>query len=262
MPQWRKLYTKSLDSIDINNMPNDFTRLMWLLLPLGLDREGRGLNNTTWIKSKIFPLREDVTQEMISDVLSWLQERDMIRCYSSEGRPYFYVVNWSKYQGDCSREKGSEIPEPVLTTNSRLTHDLLTERSCSDSDSDSDSTIAAEGAASAKPRKKSERQKALSTLENEFSTITAIPLPGRATDRQKLSASAGWWQPLTQIWEMENQDTSKSLVLIRSAIAKMRKDSLTIAAPRSILKVAIAIYGNGKCDSAERPAERPATVYR
>lgn len=118
--------------------------------------------------------------------------------------------------------------------------------------------IAAKDAASAKPRKKTAQQEALAVLENEFSSITAIPLPGRATDRQKMSASVGWWQPLTQIWQLENKDTTQSLALIHAAIEKMRRDSLTIAAPRSILKVAISIHGNGKSQSSEKPAK----VYR
>jgi hypothetical protein len=194
---------------------------------------------------------------MVSNAMAWYSERDMIRYYSSNGRAYFYVVNWQKYQGDCSREKESEIPCPVQT-NSRPTHDLLTEQSCLDSDSDVDTTTTAKSAVDVQPRKKSTRQEALSALESEFSNITAIPLPGRATDRQKMSASVGWWQPLAQIWELENRDTSQSLALIRAAIAKMRKDSLTIAAPRSILKVAISIHGNGRSEQAERPVK----VYR
>lgn len=36
MPQWRKLHTKSLDSLDINDMPDDFCRVLWLMLPLAL----------------------------------------------------------------------------------------------------------------------------------------------------------------------------------------------------------------------------------
>lgn len=244
-------------------MPDDFTRLMWTLLPLGLDREGRGYNNATWLRSKIFPLRTDVTIEMIGNAMTWYLSRGMIQCYEAENRQYFYVVNWSKYQGDCTREKSSEIPSPLLT-NSGVSQDLLAQGSCLDSDSDADSdadsnTTGAKNAPGEQPHKRTERQEALATLENEFSTITSIPLPRRATDRQKMSASTGWWQPLGAIWELENKDVEKALILVRSAIAKMRRDSLTIAAPRSILNVARSIHGNGK--SAEH-AEQPSKVYR
>jgi len=52
MPQWRKFYVKTVDSLDINDMPDDFTRLLWILLPLGLDCEGRGIDNPAWINPK------------------------------------------------------------------------------------------------------------------------------------------------------------------------------------------------------------------
>lgn len=42
MPKYRKLWIKTVESHDINEMPDDFTRLLWVLLPLGLDSEGRG----------------------------------------------------------------------------------------------------------------------------------------------------------------------------------------------------------------------------
>ena len=34
MPRYRKLHTKTLESLDINDMPDDFCRLFWTLLPL------------------------------------------------------------------------------------------------------------------------------------------------------------------------------------------------------------------------------------
>ena len=32
MPQWRKLHVRTIDSVDVNDMPDDFTRLLWVLL--------------------------------------------------------------------------------------------------------------------------------------------------------------------------------------------------------------------------------------
>lgn len=111
-----------------------------------------------------------------------------------------------------------------------------------------------------KPKhKKTDREIALTTLENEFSSITSIPLPPRQTDKQKQAASVGWWQPLARIWELEDKNTQKACSIMKMAITKMRHDSLTISAPRSIVNVAISIHGNGK--SAEH-AEQPSKVYR
>lgn len=93
------------------------------MLPLGLDKEGRGLDNPSWIKAKIMPLREDVTGAMIEAAVSWCAQRGMIVRYEVDGRRYFYVPSFPKYQ-DTSREAPSNYPAP-LATNSRPTQDLL-----------------------------------------------------------------------------------------------------------------------------------------
>jgi len=125
MPQYRKLYVKSVESLDINDMPDDFTRLLWVLLPLGLDAEGRGLDNMSWIKSKVMPLREDVTPAMLEAAMKWYQNRGMIIRYDAGGRKYFTIPTWHIYQGDTTRETKSNYPSP----NSRVTQELLTSKS-------------------------------------------------------------------------------------------------------------------------------------
>ena len=64
MPTWRKLHVKATESLDINDMPDDFHRLLWVMLPLGLDREGRGLD------------LDEVTVHMIFGVGSMTQYED------------------------------------------------------------------------------------------------------------------------------------------------------------------------------------------
>lgn len=112
MPRYRKLYTKTVESLDINDMPDDFTRLFWVLLPLALCREGRGLNSPAWLKSKLFPLREDINQERVGQALDWCIERGMIVAYSVDGRDYFYVPSFHKYQGSTVKEAESNYPAP------------------------------------------------------------------------------------------------------------------------------------------------------
>ena len=116
MPRYRKLYVKTTESLDINDMPDDFTRLLWLQLPLALCREGRGLHNSRWVQSRIFPLRTDVTMEMIDTAFDWFIARDMVRPYSINGRDYFYVPTFHKYQGNTRKEAPSEYPPPDDST--------------------------------------------------------------------------------------------------------------------------------------------------
>lgn len=126
MPQWRKLHTKIVESLDFQEMPSDFTRLVWVLLPLALDREGRSLDSPALIKSRVMPLRDDVTSADIAIVLEWFTGRGMIRRYRHNGHGYFYIPTWHQYQGDTAREAPSSLPSPDdCDSDSRPTHDLL-----------------------------------------------------------------------------------------------------------------------------------------
>ena len=141
MPQYRKLYLKTTESLDINEMPDDFTRLLWLLLPLITCREGRGMDNPAWVKSKAMPLREDVTQEEVEKALHWYARRGMIVQYKVGGRKYFEIVNWARYQGDTQREAESNYPgqdQADSDIDSRPTPDKLLTNSCSDTNTNTD----------------------------------------------------------------------------------------------------------------------------
>ena len=112
MPQWRKLHTKTTESPDVNEMPDDFHRLLWVLLPLGLDSEGRGMDNPAWVRSKLMPIREDVSLEMVGAAMDWFAERGMIERYQVAGRAYFWAPTFREYQGECKKEAASEFPGP------------------------------------------------------------------------------------------------------------------------------------------------------
>ena len=113
MPKYRKLHVKTVESMDMNDMPDDFHRLLWIMLPLGLCREGRGIDNPSWIRAKIMPLRTDVTDEMIQYAMSWYANRGMITRYDVNGRDYFYIASFRKYQGNTTKEAESDYPSPA-----------------------------------------------------------------------------------------------------------------------------------------------------
>jgi len=138
MPRYRKLHVKTVESLDLNDMPDDFTRLLWVLLPLALCREGRGLHNPAWLKSKLFPLRQDINQDTISTAFDWLIQRGMVVPYEVKSRSYFYVPTFHRYQGNTIKEAESDYPPPPesdcesVPTNSRPTPDLLQTNSVTD----------------------------------------------------------------------------------------------------------------------------------
>ncbi len=127
MPRYRQLPVKTLDSQDVHEMPSDSCRLYWVLLQLVLDREGRGLDNAAWLRSKVFPLRGDAV--LLSDIESWMDffaEHKMIERYQVNGRHYFYSVNFHRYQSGTEKEAKSELPAPpVDKTDALPTPELL-----------------------------------------------------------------------------------------------------------------------------------------
>jgi hypothetical protein len=126
MPKYRQLHTKTIDSFDFNEMPDDFTRVVWLLLPLILDREGRGINSMAWVKSKMFPLRDDIKPDKIQNAFTWFTDRKMLICYQVSGHNYFYIPTWKTYQSGTEREAPSVLPTPdKVATNSGVIPDKV-----------------------------------------------------------------------------------------------------------------------------------------
>lgn len=123
MPHFRKLHIKTLNSLDFDALPDDFARLTWTLLPLISCKEGRGMMHLSWLRSQLYPLRNDVTDEMISAAMQSFIGLDMVVIYSIQGRDYYQITKWHEYQ-NTKREADSPYPEPN-DTNSGLTQEQL-----------------------------------------------------------------------------------------------------------------------------------------
>lgn len=109
----------------------------------------------------------------------------------------------------------------------------------SESESESDSTSAAAGAAG-EGEPKPGRREILKELEVHFSKLSKLELPARETDAQKREGQSRWWLPLWEIYELSG-DVSKTKDLLGEALAEMDRRKLTVAAPQSVQKVAVAI---------------------
>lgn len=127
MPKYRQLHTKIIDSFDFNEMPNDFTRVVWLMLPLILDCEGRGIGSMAWVKSKLFPLREDVTNAQLQAAFDCFSNKGMIIFYQVEGHSYFYIPTFKTYQSGTQKESKSVLPDPpeLLQSNSGVSKEQV-----------------------------------------------------------------------------------------------------------------------------------------
>lgn len=127
MPKYRQLHTKIVDSFDFAEMPDDFTRVFWLLLIVVVDSEGRGIDNPAWLRSRMFPLRQDIDFRQIEEAMIWLATRGMIICYEVDGRYYFTIPTFRTYQSGTEKEAKSVLPPcpELLQTYSRVTPELL-----------------------------------------------------------------------------------------------------------------------------------------
>ena len=126
MPKWRKLWVKTLESPDFDALPDDFTRLLWVLIPLALDKEGVCPYNYAWIRSRVFPLRSDVTLDMVGDAVECMLIREMISVYTVKDRQYLWCPSFAVHQGNTSKEADSLYPVP---TDSRVSPELVQSKS-------------------------------------------------------------------------------------------------------------------------------------
>lgn len=146
MFHFRELLTGTIDSQNFNDLPDDFTRLLWLQLLISVGDEGRGTNNPAWIRSILFPIREDVTDEMIEKAMKSYSKREMVIKYQDHrGENFFEIINWSNYQGNSMKE--GENPSPTLDlvqTNTRPTQQSLNSHSSTDSNLDGEKDVKSE----------------------------------------------------------------------------------------------------------------------
>lgn len=268
MPKWRKLHEKTLDSVDINAMPDDFTRLTWLLLPLILDCKGRAIDNSAWLRSKVYPMREDVTTAQVEQAMCWYAERGMVERYEVDGRCYFLVPTFAKYQGNTDREAESVIPDPVkqaprkprqsVTTNSRPTHEQVTTKSRSDVDADTEVDTEEKTRAGGSAPASVPEPDPVKELAVIFEQASGIKRPEPTTKSGRETVGVTWWKPLREMVQMANGSAAGRL---QEAVIKMRRDDLTIKAPASVLSVFTSLDGKAKTSAAPpRPAIDPQNL--
>ena len=113
MPKYRQLHTKMVDSYDIASMPDGFTRFFYLTLIVVLDSAGRAIDNPAWLRSKAFPLREDVTIEQIKRAMDHFEEKKLIVRYQVNGNGYFYCPSFLALQTGLENEMKSTLPAPT-----------------------------------------------------------------------------------------------------------------------------------------------------
>jgi DnaD/phage-associated family protein len=225
MPTYRKLHTRILESQDIANMPDDFHRLVWTWLPLILTSDGTAIYDARYIRSRMFPLRDDITPERIAQVFAWFEQRGMILPYDADGRRYVFVPTFAKYQGDTTREADSTLPKPPAelgTTHVNVAqsacnpHVECAKDSCSDADADADAdakttTVAAQKAAPQPPSPSSSspfQQKAIRAFENTIGLVAGAHQAQEITamlDDLETRHLEDWWTAALKVAADQNK---------------------------------------------------------
>ena len=116
-------------SEDFSKLPY-FARLVWIGLISNADDEGRGKANLAYIKSQVFPYDDSLTVTEIQDALNEIIKNMQIKIYEAEGKRYYQLLNWSKFQ-TINRPSPSQIPpyHENIIEKSVSTHGTLSDNS-------------------------------------------------------------------------------------------------------------------------------------
>jgi hypothetical protein len=102
----RSIPTNLFASPDFFELSSDTIRLIMIGLILDADDEGRGCAHPRLLARKL-----DTTPEAVAQALTECEAHGIVRCYTVEGRSYYVLVHWQKYQV-LSRPTPSSYPPP------------------------------------------------------------------------------------------------------------------------------------------------------
>jgi len=97
-------------------------------------------------------------------------------------------------------------------------------------------------------------------MQAVFCDVTKLPAPATKTEKQRRAAGATWFEPLREIAELAGWDAVRGARLIRETCEHMMADGLTIASPKSIVRVATARYAEGQRPPVFANADPPQVV--
>jgi hypothetical protein len=86
-------------------------------------------------------------------------------------------------------------------------------------------------------------------VEEAFVAASGIPSPIANTVGERRAAGTRWWQPLRRMLLMADNDERRAAEIIQAAVANMRGDGLTVAAPQSIESTFTSKLGEGNTGS-------------
>ncbi len=89
-----------------------FEEVCFYRLLVQCDDFGRCDARPTLLRAKLFPLREDISSEMVGAAVEALAEAGLVEFYTVEERVYLQLVTWEKHQNvKNKRQKCPAVPQ-------------------------------------------------------------------------------------------------------------------------------------------------------
>ena len=105
-----RIIKESICTSDTLNALPWFEQVFFHRLTVVCDDYGRFDARPKILKSRLFPLRDDVGAAAINAAIQALHQAGLIQLYQVEDKPYLYLTTWNKYQR--VRAKRSKYPPP------------------------------------------------------------------------------------------------------------------------------------------------------
>ena len=87
-----------------------FEEVMFYRLIVNCDDYGRFDGRAAVIKSRLFPLKDNITVKAVKDAIDKLVSVELVTLYVFEGKPYLHLPTWDNHQQ--IRAKRSKYPSP------------------------------------------------------------------------------------------------------------------------------------------------------
>lgn len=88
-----------------------FEEVVWMHLIVCCDDYGRFDGRAAILKSRLFPLKANLTEKQIMLAIDKLASKGLVAMYTYDDRPYLYIPSWDKHQ--TVRSKTSKYPDPA-----------------------------------------------------------------------------------------------------------------------------------------------------
>lgn len=234
----------------IHELSDDTSRLAFTWLITFADVDGRVPGDPAIVRSMVFPRRDDVTvKEMDTYIQEW-HDAGLIMRYEASNDLYIWFPAFEKNQPGMRKDREPEsiippppsepLPDECRQTAGSLPDEipvkLIKEKLIK-------GNLGAKNAPEAITPGKIEDD-AYIKLQEKFISITGLPQPKPKNSGEWKEFNTLWMIPGKSILSWVGYDIQKAGILVEEAVGKMKKDRLTVANFKSIVKVASAAFGD------------------